>query len=190
MTWPFDPLIPLRYGVILADPPWKFETWSEKNQKKSASNHYNVMDIDAMKALPVNQLATDNCVLVMWAIFSMLPQAIELMEAWGFEYKTGGAWAKQSSTGKRWAFGNGYLFRSACEPFIVGTIGKPEIGNHSTRNLIVAPVSEHSRKPPDMHDNLEKLFPCISRAELFARQSRPGWDTWGNEATKFDMEIA
>ena len=183
--WPFGDLKPLRYGLILADPPWRFRTWGEHNQQKSASKHYALMDMDALKALPVNQLATDNAALVMWGIWSMLPQAIDLMETWGFKFKTGGDWAKQSKTGKSWAFGTGYLFRGASEPFIVGTIGKPKIGDRSIRNLIVAPVREHSRKPPEMHDNLERLFPTIARAELFARSSRPGWDSWGNEVGKF-----
>lgn len=187
-SWPFNNLVPLRYGLILADPPWKFVTWGTENQTRAASQHYDVMELDAIKALPVGHLATGDCALVMWAMFSMLPQAIELMSAWGFTYKTGGAWAKQSKTGKKWSFGKGYVLRDACEPFLVGTVGNPEIGSHSIRNLIVSPVRQNSRKPDDMHKNLERLFPCVAKVELFARQSRPGWETWGNEATKFDNE--
>jgi len=184
--WPFSPLTPLRYGVILADPPWRFRTWGEHNQAKSASRHYSLMTMDEMKALPVNQLATDHCALVMWAVQPMIPEAIDLMKAWGFRYKTMGTWAKQSSTGRKWAFGTGYLFRCAAEFFVVGTLGEPVIGARDVRNLIVAPVREHSRKPDEMHANLERLFPCVARAELFARESRPGWETWGNQSTKFD----
>lgn len=188
--WPFSPLVPLRYGLILADPPWRFRTWGEHNQHKSPSKHYDLMTLDDLKALPVSQLATDHAVLVMWAVPPMVPQAIDLMSAWGFKYKTFGSWAKQSKTGRKWAFGTGYIFRSACEPYIVGTIGEPKIGARDVRNLIVAPVREHSRKPDEMHANLERLFPCVARAELFARESRTGWETWGNQTTKFDGAAA
>ena len=188
--WPFSPLVPLRYGVILADPPWRFRTWGEHNQHKSPSKHYDLMTLDDLKALPVSQLATDHAVLVMWAVPPMVPQAIDLMSAWGFKYKTLGSWAKQSETGRKWAFGTGYIYRSACEPYIVGTIGEPKIGARDVRNLIVAPVREHSRKPDEMHSNLERLFPCVARAELFARESRAGWEAWGNQTTKFDGAAA
>lgn len=188
--WPFEPLTPLKYGLILADPPWRFRTWGEHNQTKSASKHYDLMTLDAMKALPVNQLAAGDCALVMWAVQPMIPQALELMAAWGFKYKTMGAWAKQSSTGEKWAFGTGYMLRCAAEFFIIGTIGKPKIGVRNIRNLIIAPTREHSRKPDEMHTNLERLFPCVSRAELFARESRDGWETWGNQTTKFDIAEA
>lgn len=188
--WPFSPLTPLRYGLILADPPWRFRTWGDHNQEKSASKHYSLMTMDELKALPVNQLATDESVLVMWAVQPMIPEAIELMAAWGFRYKTMGAWAKQSKTGAKWAFGTGYLMRCAAEFFLVGTIGKPKVGARDVRNLIVAPVQEHSRKPGIMHLNLERLFPCVARAELFARETRPGWECWGNQTTKFNETAA
>lgn len=189
-TWPFEGLTPMKYGCILADPPWRFRTWGEHNQQKSASKHYSLMTLPDLKALPVNHLATDHCALVMWAVQPMIPQALDLMSAWGFKYKTMGAWAKQSSTGKKWAFGTGYMLRCAAEFFIVGTLGDPEIGARNIRNLIVSPVREHSRKPDEMHANLERLFPAMSRCELFGRQQRPGWDVWGNQSTKFNLEEA
>lgn len=183
--WPFDPLRPLSYGVILADPPWSFRTWGERNEK---SPSYSLMTMADLKALPVGQLATSDCALIMWAVQAMMPQALDLMTAWGFRYKTMGAWAKQSSTGKKWAFGTGYVLRCAAEFYIIGTMGKPDLGVRNIRNLIVAPVREHSRKPDEMHANIERLFPCTRRAELFGRESKPGWDVWGNQSTKFDEE--
>ncbi len=183
--WPFDGLTPLRYRVILADPPWRFRTWGEHNQHKSASKHYRLMTTAEIEALPVNQLAGPDCMLVMWAVQPMLDKALSVMKAWGFRYKTAGSWAKQSSTGEKWAFGTGYLFRCASEFFLVGTIGEPKPRAKNVRNLIVAPVREHSRKPDEMHENLERMFPTDPRCELFARTSRPGWDAWGNETEKF-----
>jgi N6-adenosine-specific RNA methylase IME4 len=84
----------------------------------------------------------------------------------------------------------GYLFRGACEPFVLGTIGKPQIGSRSERNLIVAPTREHSRKPDEMAGALERLFPCAWRAELFACERRAGWDAWGDELDKFTLREA
>jgi N6-adenosine-specific RNA methylase IME4 len=189
MTWPFGTLTPLRYGVILADPPWAFRLFSDKGDAKSPQAHYACMGAADLAALPVNQLAAPHCALLMWATWPMLDDARALMAAWGFRYKTGGAWAKQSSTGKAWAFGTGYCFRSASEPFLLGTIGRPPVLSRSVRNLIVAPVRQHSRKPDDLHAMAESLYPG-PRAELFAREPRPGWDVWGNQTDKFAKEAA
>lgn len=182
--WPFGGLKPLHYGVILADPPWEFATRSLEGQGKSPQAHYQCMDLEAIKALPVSHLARSDAALVMWATAPMMPQAIETVAAWGFVLKTVGAWAKQSRTGAKWAFGTGYLLRNAAEFYLLGTIGRPAIHSRSIRNLIVAPVREHSRKPDQMAGDIEALFggPYV---ELFARAPRPGWDVWGNETDKF-----
>ena len=184
--WPFEPLQPFKYGVILADPPWRFRTWGEHNQHKAASKHYSLMTTADIKALPVNHLAAPHCVLALWCVQPMVDQAIDVMRAWGFKYKTMGTWAKQSSTGLRWAFGTGYLFRCAAEFYVIGTIGDPSPAVRNVRNLIVSPVREHSRKPEDLHVNLERMFPDAWRCELFAREKRTGWDSWGHETGKFE----
>jgi hypothetical protein len=114
--WPFGALRPSKYGVILMDAAWLFEVWSAKGEGKSASRHYRCMTMAELKTLPVRHLAAPDCALVMWGVWSMLPQALDLMKAYGFTYKTGGAWAKRSPTGRKWAFGPGYIFRSAMLP--------------------------------------------------------------------------
>lgn len=184
MTWPFAPLIPLRYGAILADPPWAFGLRSSAGETKSPQAQYSCMDLDAIKALPVDQLAAPHCLLVMWATAPMLPQALEVMLSWRFRFITAGSWGKQSSTGTKWAFGTGYVMRSAAEFYLVGRIGQPVYRSRSVRNLIVAPVREHSRKPDQMYDDIERLVDG-PYAELFARQTRPGWSAWGNQIDKF-----
>lgn len=184
MTWPFGDLAPLRYGAIIADPPWAYQNYSVKGQGKGAAGQYDCMDTADIAALPVSQLAAPDCALFMWGTFPMMPDAIALMRAWGFTYKSGGAWGKQSKTGAKLAFGTGYIFRSAAEFFIVGTIGKPKILSRSVRNLILAPVREHSRKPDDQYDMVESLF-TGPYCELFARQTKAGWDSWGNQTDKF-----
>ena len=184
MTWPFATLLPLSYGAILADPPWLFDLRSAAGEGKSPQAHYACMDLDAIKALPVGHLAAGNCLLIMWATAPMMPQAFEVLAAWGFRYVTMGTWAKQSSTGKKWSFGPGYVLRSAAEFYLLGTVGSPDYQSKSIRNLIVAPVREHSRKPDEMHRQIESHVPG-PYAELFGRQQRGGWDVWGNETTKF-----
>lgn len=189
MTWPFGSIRPLSIGCFVSDPPWRFKNYSAKGEAKNPSAHYGCMDLADIAKLPVNQLAAPDAAMLMWATAPMLPEAVALMKAWGFTFKSAGAWAKQSSTGKAWAFGTGYCFRSAAEFFLLGTIGNPKVQSRSVRNLIVAPVREHSRKPDDQYEMAEALFegPYL---ELFSRASRPGWQHWGNESGKFDGEVA
>lgn len=185
--WPFGDLQRGHYRLLLADPPWRFTAYSDKGLKKSPERHYATMNAADIAALPVRDLADPKgCLLILWTTGPHGEIAMDTMRAWGFRYVTQGAWAKQSRTGRAWQIGGGYYFRSACEPYLVGKIGNPGLPNvRDVRNLIVAPVREHSRKPDEMHANLQRMYPG-PRCELFARQSRPGWDTWGLERTKFD----
>lgn len=183
--WPFGDLRLFSYGAILADPPWRFANFSAKGEEKNPTAHYPCMSFDELAALPVNHLAASDCAIFMWATAPMLPDALRLLDAWGFTFKTMGAWAKQSSTGASWAFGTGYVFRSALEPYLIGTRGHPVVRSRSVRNLIVAPVREHSRKPRQAHRDVESLFDG-PYAELFAREAALGWDVWGNQTGKFD----
>ena len=180
MRWPFGDLRPLNYQCILADPPWSFELFSDKGSGKSAQAHYSCMSLETLAALPVSHLAGGDCALAMWATAPMMPQAFDLLKVWGFRYITMGTWAKQSSTGDKWAFGPGYVFRTAAEFYILGKIGEPRQVSHSIRNLIVAPVRGHSVKPDTLHEHLEAMWPG-PRLELFARRRRAGWDAWGDQ---------
>lgn len=177
-SWPFGPLTPMKYGAIIADPPWAYAMRSENGHKKSPEAHYGTMSLTEIKALPVQLLAAPDCLLVLWSTWPHLPQAMEVLEAWGFRYVTGGAWIKRT---KEWklAFGTGYLQRSACEPYLIGSIARPEISSRSERNVIDAPLiedriqslrREHSRKPAEMHQMIDRLLPRAYKAELFARQ--------------------
>src|SRR5262249_39991757 len=150
-----------------------------KGHGKSAQRHYSCMGLDDIKALPVSQLAEPNCLLFMWATFPMLPQALDVMDAWNFEYKTGGAWHKKTKHG-RTAFGTGYRVRSACELWLIGTIGNPGTSK-SHRNIFEGEVREHSRKPEESFEWMETYMLGARRAELFSRTTRTGWDAWGAE---------
>jgi N6-adenosine-specific RNA methylase IME4 len=163
------------YGVILADPPWRFEPYSQvSGMDRSADNHYSTLTLDDIKALPVP--AADNCVLFMWATVPMLPQALDVMQAWGFAYKSHCVWVKDG-------VGTGYWFRNQHEMLLVGTRGSvpaPAPGEQYA-SVIEAPRGRHSAKPPAFAEMIEELFPHTPAIELFARAPCLGWDTWGNE---------
>jgi len=185
-AWPFGDLRLMHYGVILCDSPWYFKNYSAKGEEKNPMAHYDCMDLAAIKALPVSQLARPDAVCVMWATAPFLAEAISTMAAWGFAFKSAGAWAKQSPSGKGWAFGCGYRYRGAAEFWLFGTLGNPRQHAQNVRNLIVAPVREHSRKPDRMHEDIEAMWEP-PYCELFAREStRKNWEVWGNQTEKFN----
>ena len=171
------------FSLIVADPPWHFATWSAQGRKKSTDQHYKTLSFSDIEALDVASVAAPDAVLVIWATAPLLPQAIQLLGTWGFTYKTAGAWAKQSSTGRKWQFGTGYIFRSAAEFYVLGTRGAPTLNARNVRNLTVAPVREHSRKPDETFNELARLVDG-PRLELFARSPRPNWTVWGDEAAR------
>lgn len=176
--------VPLfRYGLIMADPPWVYENWSEKGEGKNAAQQYDLMDLEAIKAMRVGDIAAKDCILWLWATNPLLPQAFEVMRAWGFQFKTAGHWSKKTSKGNQ-AFGTGYILRCAGEPFLIGTMGNPWTAKN-VRSVIEGPVREHSRKPDEAFAAAESLAGEVPRIEVFSRQERFGWDVMGNEVGKF-----
>lgn len=171
------------FGLIMADPPWKSEMRSDKGLKKSPEAHYPTMPLDQICALPVEALAAPDCLLWLWARGAQLKNAIAVLEAWGFELKTTGWWAKMTPGGKQ-AFGPGYIFRNAGEPYLIGTRGAPKT-TKSVRDTILGVRREHSRKPDEAFAAAERLMPGVQRLDLFSRQRRPGWASWGAEVDKF-----
>jgi N6-adenosine-specific RNA methylase IME4 len=164
-----------KYGVILADPEWKFETYSAKGKlETSAENHYTTSTIDEIKARDVPSIAAADCVLWLWATAPMLPQAIEVMQAWGFDYKSQVIWKKDKG-------GTGYWFINWHELLLVGTRGKipaPAQGDQWP-SVIEAARGKHSEKPETFYELIEAYYPNIPKIELNARS---GWDSWGLEA--------
>ncbi|KPQ06162.1 MAG: Transcriptional activator, adenine-specific DNA methyltransferase [Rhodobacteraceae bacterium HLUCCA12] len=172
------------FDMIMADPPWSFENWSQAGEAKNAKAQYACTSLNWIKDLPVSALAADNAVLWLWATNPMLREAIDVMDSWGFAFKTAGHWVKRTRHGKL-AFGTGYILRSAGEPFLIGTRGAPRCAR-TVRSVVDGPIREHSRKPDEAFVAAEALLPHARRIELFSRQSRPGWESWGDEAGKFD----
>lgn len=167
-----------RYGVILADPEWRFEPFSrESGMDRAADNHYPTSPTEVIAARPVGEIAARDCVLFLWATAPMLPDALHVMAAWGFTYRSHCVWRKDRP-------GTGYWFISEHELLLVGTRGDvpcPAPGTQA-RSVIEAPVGAHSEKPAFAHELIERLFPSLPKIELNARAAREGWDRWGAEA--------
>ncbi|MCC6172043.1 MAG: DNA methyltransferase [Gammaproteobacteria bacterium] len=204
MDWPFGGLKAFSYDFIMADPPWPTKMRSPKGEAKSSVAKYGSMSFEEIAALPVGELAARDCVLFLWCVWPMVlyggdpelryadadasrSRVGEIIKAWGFRYVSGGAWHKRTTLGAT-AFGPGYRLRSSCEPFLLCTAGNPGT-SRSARNLIEGLRREHSRKPDEAFAWCERYMPDARRVELFSRESRPGWDTWGFEAGKFDPVV-
>lgn len=182
-------LPPGPFQFVMADPAWRFAVWSRKTGlRKSADKHYSTMTLDEVKALPVREVCAKDAMLWLWCTAPMLKEGIEVLEAWGFTYRSMGVWHKKTVNGKT-QFGTGYRLRSACEPFLIGTLGKPK-NQRNVRNLVEGQVREHSRKPDEAYRAAELLMPQARRLDLFSRESRPGWTSWGHEEGKFNAAEA
>ncbi|AVH41846.1 MT-A70 family methyltransferase [Agrobacterium tumefaciens] len=187
MTWFFDPLLPLHYEMIVIDPPWGFDLYSKEGAKKSALAKYELMkDVDIL-AMPVGKLASMNCLLYCWATAPQLPLAIDCVKAWGFEYKSVLVWKKTTPSGKT-RMGTGYRVRTTGEVVVVATLGNPKQAQ-IPQTIFDGIAREHSRKPDEFYELCDRVMPHARRADVFARESRAGWHSFGNEATKFD-EVA
>ena len=171
-----------KYGVIYADPPWTFKTYSNKGKDKSPEKHYSCMSLSDILRLPVGDLAKDDAVLLMWVVDPLLDQAFKVIDAWGFKYKTVGfTWAKTNKKSLGFFTGLGYWTRGNPEMCLLATKGKPKRLSKSVPQLVVDKRREHSRKPDRIRDDIVNLCGDLPRIELFARQKTKGWDVWGNE---------
>ena len=174
-----------KYGAILADPPWNWKAWSKKGEAKSASQHYSLMTLDDVKQMQISSMAATDCALFLWAIDSMLPQALEVIDAWGFTFKTVAfTWVKQTKDRKGFPIGTGYWTRANPEMCLFATRGKPKRLDRGVRQVILDVRRQHSRKPDVIYERIGKLV-CGPYMELFARQQWPGWDCLGDEVDKF-----
>ncbi len=189
------------FQLIMADPPWSFDNWSAVGEAKNAKAAYDCTPLEWICGLPVAALAAPDCLLWLWATNPMLPEAIDVLRAWGFTFKTAGTWIKRTRHGKI-GFGTGYILRSSNEPFLIGTMGKPRT-TRSTRSALVSGPDDglgdhwptniftidgerraHSQKPEAGYEACEALIPGAKRLELFSRTNRAGWSVWGNEVGK------
>jgi N6-adenosine-specific RNA methylase IME4 len=178
-----------RFKVIYGDPAWEFKVYSGRGKQRSADRHYDTSTLDDIKALPIGQLAADDCALFLWGVWPEMPGALEVIKAWGFDYKTVAfVWVKTSSDkveavkldgdGLHW--GMGYWTRANTEVCLLATKGAPLRLVQDIHQIVLAPVGEHSAKPEEVRARIERLLvgPYL---EIFSRRPVPKWTVWGNE---------
>jgi N6-adenosine-specific RNA methylase IME4 len=177
-----------RFKVIYGDPPWEFKVYSGRGKQRSADRYYDTSDLEKIKALPVGALAADDCALFLWGVWPEMPGALEVIKAWGFDYKTVAfVWVKTGDKaeivtldgdGLHW--GMGYWTRANTEFCLLATKGAPLRLAQDIHQIVLAPVGEHSAKPEEVRARIERLLvgPYL---EIFSRRPVPKWTVWGNE---------
>ena len=175
-----------KYQVIYADPPWSYKDKRNKNPKMSggALAHYQTMDIEAIKLLPVKNICSEDCILFLWVTFPQLQEGLDVIKAWGFKYKTlGFSWIKTNKKNGKPFFGIGYYTKSNCEVCLIGIKGKPIKASNNVSSVVISPREQHSKKPEEVRNRIEEFVGGgRNMIELFARQSADRWDCWGLEA--------
>lgn len=192
-------LPPGPFACIAADPPWHFKVRTESGKGRSPEGHYDIMSLHDIKALPVGDVAAKDAHLFLWTTGPVLPQSFAVMEAWGFRYSAVAfTWVKfkRSHNALQLRFvplvegdlhvGLGFTTRKNAEFCLLGRRGSAHRNAKNIREIILAPVRQHSRKPDEAYERIERY--CDGpRLDMFARESRPGWTAWGNETEKFDL---
>lgn len=164
-----------RYPVIYADPPWRYE--HAESVTREIENHYPTMTLDDICAMPVAALATDDAALFLWATSPKLAEALRVVEAWGFSYRTCAVWHKPQ-------IGMGYYFRQQHELLLIATRGDMPAPPPAARpgSVVTVDRGRHSTKPAEFAEIIERMYPTLPRIELFCRSPRAGWAVWGNQS--------
>tara|TARA_R100000656_G_scaffold47486_1_gene38438 strand:- start:44 stop:607 length:564 start_codon:yes stop_codon:yes gene_type:complete len=179
-----------KYNIIYADPAWSYKDkrsgsgYKNPNGAGGARKHYKDMEIDEICNLPVKQIADDNCMLFLWTTSSLLNLGFDVINSWGFKYKTVGfVWVKMTKDYKKPYSGMGYYTNQNAEFCLIGLKGKYWREQRNIKQIIQHHREQHSKKPDVVRDNIVKLCGDLPRIELFARETAEGWDSWGNEVT-------
>lgn len=170
------PMLPvLRFPVVYADPPWRYEF--AESESRAIENQYPTMSLDEIRALDVAGMSTDDAILFMWATSPKLAEAMSVIEAWGFTYRSSAVWVKPQ-------LGMGYYFRQQHELLLVATRGDMPAPAPADRprSVVTADRLEHSAKPAEFAEAIERMYPTLPRIELFCRSPRDGWAVWGNQS--------
>ena len=172
-----------KYQIIYADPPWRYEHPPIGSKNRAIENHYPTMTIKNICELPIRNLYDTNCALFLWATAPKLKECLDVMSAWGFQYRTCMVWDKE-------IIGMGYWFRNQHELLLVGKVGKlspPEPSNRIS-SVFKQRRNKHSKKPDGIRDYITQNYINTPKIELFAREKTEGWDVWGNEVES-DIEL-
>jgi len=178
-----------KYSTILADPPWQFQNRTGKMAPEHKRlKRYDTMKLKEIKELPIELLAKDKAHLYLWVPNALLQEGLDVMKAWGFTYKTNIIWHKVRKDGEPDGRGVGFYFRNTTEILLFGIKGSMRTldPGRSQVNIIRTMKQEHSRKPDEQYDIIEKCSPG-PYLELFARGSREGWATWGDQAEDYQI---
>ena len=173
-----------KYNIIYADPPWQYKVWSKKGNGRSAESHYKTLGIKEIVNMKdfIKDISADDCVLFIWITYPCLKEAIQVIEEWGFTYKTCGfAWVKRNKKANSWFWGMGYWTRANSELCLIATKGKIKRISRKVHQIIDTSIEEHSKKPAIVRDRIVELMGDLPKIELFAREKADGWDVWGNE---------
>lgn len=171
-----------KYQIIYADPPWQFKAYSSKGLGRNAESHYPTMTLEEIRALPVKDLADQNCALFLWTTIPFLKDCFSVIDAWGFTFKTVAfVWIKKNRRSDSLFWGTGYWTRANAELCMLATTGQPKRRSASVHQVILSPIEEHSKKPDVVRERIVELLGDLPRVELFARKKAAGWDAWGNE---------
>ena len=179
-----------KFGTILADPPWQFTNQTGKIAPENKKlKRYKTMDLEEIKSLPVERVASKRSHLYLWVPNALLKEGLEVMEAWGFKYKTNIIWNKVRKDGEPDGRGVGFYFRNTTEIILFGTRGtkvRTLKAGRTQVNMIRTKKREHSRKPDELYKIIEKCSwgPYL---ELFARGTRKKWTSWGNQSKKYKI---
>jgi N6-adenosine-specific RNA methylase IME4/ParB-like chromosome segregation protein Spo0J len=171
----------VRYPIIYADPPWRYENPPMGGTNRSIENHYPTMTLEEICALPVADIATDDAMLYLWATAPKLAECMEVITAWGFEYRTNIVWDKE-------VIGMGYHARNQHEILLIakrGNIPPPEAGKQPS-SVHRERRGDHSAKPDFYYEMIEGAYPQLPKIELFCRSPRDGWAVWGNQSEAAD----
>ena len=178
----------MKYKVIYADPPWQYNKGKAHKRGRGAELHYPTMSEKELMEMNVADIADENCVLFMWVTGPMISSACKVIEAWGFTFKTlAFTWVKSCKTKEGFVWGGGQYTRANSELVFLATKGRPKRVSASVHQVVCEPRREHSRKPDAVRDRIVQLMGDVPRIEMFARQQTEGWDTFGNETSKFNV---
>lgn len=174
----------MSYSIIYADPPWSFGSSAYQDGGRKGvpvDYHYPVMDTKDICLLPIKDIADQNSALFIWTTDAHLPDCLQVMKAWGFEYRTVAfVWVKRYSSGKPCVLVAPWTLKST-ELCLLGIRGSPKRVVTNIRALVEAERTKHSKKPDEVRQRIERMFGDVSRVELFARSQTQGWDVFGNE---------
>lgn len=171
-----------KYQIIYADPPWRFRNWADNTASRWVGDKYPIMNLNDICKLPIQDICARDCVLFLWSTPPSLPKALQVIEAWGFAYKTKAfCWVKKNKKTDSLFWGMGYWTRSNTEDCLLATRGKPKRLNATVHQVLMSKIENHSRKPSEIRNRIVELMGDLPRIELFAREKTPGWDVWGNE---------